>query len=729
MSQKNSATPKTQDGDGIDLRRVTGVLIDHVWLIVAITTLFAFAGLIYALLATPIYRADALVQIEQPSKSNPLDDVTTLLGREPPSQSEIEIIGSRMVLGRAVDILNLDVLVEPVRLPIIGGFLNRIGIERPKFANGWGYTWAEEKIAVEALSVDKAYLGKTFTLTVLSPQRYELYYDGEKLGDGEVQVATDFLDGGVALTVETIEAPPGAKFAVSRISRLLATNNLKKNLSISERGMETGILNWGLTGPDPESAEVMLRTIADIYVAQNIQHQSEEARRSLTFLEGQLPAVRAELAAAEDQLNAYRIDRESVDLSLETQSVLERLVNLDVKLNELEFSEAEISRRFTPSHPTYAALLDKKSQLEKEHAGIESKIGNLPVTQQEILRLQRDASVNQQIYVQLRNKVQEMQIAEASTVGNVRVLDEAEGFPKPVQPNKKLVLVYATLFGGLVSVGVVMLLGLLKRGVETQDEIESLGLPVLATVPVSEEQEKINRRIKRGRGRKHSPPGGLLALRNPADTSIEALRGLRTSLHFGVTKGANNRLMIASPSPGAGKSFISANLAAVCAQAGQRVLIIDGDMRKGTINKVFGERSEDGLSEILAGRPLKNVVRSVEGIENLHYISRGIVPPNPSELLAAPRFASILELYSQRYDLVIIDSPPILAVTDAAIIGNLVETTLLVARFQLNPVKEIEQAIHRLERSGVKVTGAVLNALERTAANAYGYGYYNYSYR
>ncbi|WP_136067218.1 polysaccharide biosynthesis tyrosine autokinase [Modicisalibacter radicis] len=745
MSQ-NLHSHAIQDNDEIDLGRLYGVLIDHKGTIASITVMFAIAGASYALLTDPIYQADALVQVEKAASKNPLADVTSLLGEEPPSESEIEIIRSRMVLGRAVDILNLDLLVEPVRFPVIGDFLTRIGIERPDSMfvsfldgiglqqstpgqKGWKYTWAGETIDVKSMPVTDAYLNETFTVTVRDENSYTLSYDDKVLGEGQVGTSSDFLGGDISILIGSISAPPGAAYELTHVPRLMAINDLRRNLSINEQGQKTGILNWGLTSPDPMLAEKTLATIADIYVSQNIQRQSQEARNSLNFLDSQVPAVRDELRLAEDSLNTYRTERDSVDLSLETQSILERLVNLESQLNELQFSEAEISRRFTPSHPTYAALLEKKRQLQSERENLESKIDGLPATQQEVLRLQRDVAVNQEIYVQLRNKVQEMQIAEASTVGNVRILDEAKVLPNPVKPDKGLIVILAALLGGMLAVGLVLLRAALNRGVETPDQLEQLGLPVYATVPLSEEQAKLNRRVKRTNGHAHSVAIGLLAERNPADTAVEALRSLRTSLHFAMLEGSDNRLMITGPSPAIGKSFICVNLASVCAQAGQRVLIIDGDMRKGHIHTLFGETSEGGLSEILAGRLLlEDSVRPVGNVENLYYLSRGVAPPNPSELLVTSTFKALLEEASERYDLVIVDSPPVLAVTDATIIGKNVGTSLMVARFQLNPPKEIKLAVRRLETGGVTVKGAVLNAMERKAATAYGYGYYNYTY-
>ncbi|WP_287123954.1 polysaccharide biosynthesis tyrosine autokinase [Chromohalobacter sp.] len=728
----NVPAPQTSKTDNdMELGRILGLLFDAKGLVISLIVLFALVGAAYAFFATPIFRADSLVQVETKTPKNPLADATAsaMMPQLPPSRAEMEIMKSRMVLGRAVDLLNLDIRVEPVRVPVIGGFLQRHQIAAPAFARDWGYAWGDDHIELAGMPVADEYLGKTFTLEVLDETRYALHYRGERLGEGSVGEEASFLGGAVGVEVESIAAAPGATFTLTHAQRVVAVDQLRDNFGVAEQGNGTGIISWSLTDPSPALAERVLATIGDIYVTQNIQRQSEEARKSLEFLSKQVPEVRGELSGAEQQLNAYRSEHDSVDISMETKSVLDRVVNLESQLNELEFSEAEISRRFTPSHPTYAALLEKKAQLQKELNTLEERINGMPETQQEVLRMQRDVSVNQAIYVQLRNKVQEMQIAEASTVGNVRVLDDSESFPRPVSPNKIMIIALATILGAAFAVAVVMLRAMFNRGLESPDQLEQLGLPVYAIVPKSDDQSRLSRRIRRG-GRSQSVPAGLLAWHRPLDVSIEALRSLRTSLHFAMLDSTDNRLMITGPSPGVGKSFITANLAAVCAQNGQRVLVIDGDMRKGQMHKIFKGPSEDGLSEILAGRhTLEEMVRPVESIEGLEYLARGVVPPNASELLASERFTELLAKASERYDLVIVDSPPVLAVTDATVIGKRVGTTLMVARFQLNPPKEIDLAMRRLDTGGVRVKGAILNGLERKAATAYTYGYYNYSYR
>ncbi|BCD97016.1 polysaccharide biosynthesis tyrosine autokinase [Marinagarivorans cellulosilyticus] len=716
-----SSSYKKHD-DGIDLPKLAALLFERKWLIAGITLAFILIGGIYSFLATPSYRADMLVQIEQPSRINPLSDVNTLLGKQPPSQAEIEIVRSRMVLGGAVDALQLDVIVKPLTFPVIGGFLNRIGIVRPGFAEGWRFVWANESIRVAQLTVSNSYLRKNFQLVVIDAQTYNIFYDDQNIGTGIVGEDSRFLNGEVTLSVHSIDAPAGAVFLLSRQPRLLAISNLKKALSVSERGQETGILSWSLIGPDPGSAETVLRTIGSIYVEQNIQHRSEETRQSLDFLEEQLPKVREELAQAEDMLNAYRIDKDSLDLPLETRSVLDRLVKLELQINELELTEAEISQRFTPTHPTYAALLDKKRQLTSDQTKIESKIERLPETHQQILRLQRDAAVNQQIYVQLRNKVQEMQIAEASTVGNVRILDRAEGFPKPVHPVKKLMLIYAAIFGVMCSVSLVMLLGLTKKGIALQSELEMLGLSVMATVPFYKKTKgKSDKRKAATVGRQN-----LIAQSDPTDTSVEALRALRTSLYFNLKSSSNNCLMITSATQGVGKSFIAANLAAVCAQAGQRVLLLDADMRKGSLHKYLDTKASGGFSDVLSGGDVNAHIRAYEGIDNLFYLPRGDLLPNSSERLAQPVLTEVLRSLASDYDLIIIDTPPVLAVTDAAVIGCQVGATLLAVRFEVSTPQEVQLALQRLQHAGVRVAGAVLNGLTPTAAATYGYGDYGY---
>ena len=295
-------------------------------------------------------------------------------------------------------------------------------------------------------------------------------------------------------------------------------------------------------------------------------------------------------------------------------------------------------------------------------------------------------------------------------------------------PKKKLVVAIATLLGAFAAIGFVLLRRALNPGLETPEAIEQLGLPVYATVPFSEEQKAIqeqNRRAAAGSGR----VAALLAVSHPHDLAVESLRSLRTSLHFAMLEATDNRLMISGPSPAVGKSFISANLAAVIAQAGQRVLLVDVDLRKGHLHKLFGAEADNGLSDVLARRcTVEQAIRST-ATENLSVIARGQIPPNPSELLMHANFTAFLDEVGRRFDLVILDTPPLLAVTDAAIVGRQAGTSLIVTRFGMNPAREIELTLRRFAQNGIEVKGAIFNGVEKRAARYGGYHYYQYEYK
>ena len=322
------------------------------------------------------------------------------------------------------------------------------------------------------------------------------------------------------------------------------------------------------------------------------------------------------------------------------------------------------------------------------------------------------------------NTAQQLKVSKAGTVGDVRIIDSAAVSSKPVGLSGAIVVVLSALLGLIISLGVVSLVRSLRVVVEDPEIIETqLGLPVYATIPHSKEEVAIFRRTKAVKG-----TGELLAIRNPEDDAIESLRGLRTTIHFAMMDASHNSLLITGSSPGLGKSFISKNLGAVLANAGQRIVIVDADLRKGHINKEFGLRRESGVSEYIAGSVRLEDVIKPTSIPNLWIVTTGQIPPNPSELLMHQRFEQLLDLLGQQFDTLIVDAPPILAVSDAAIIGRLTGATLMVARAGRHPIAELEQSIKKLNNSGVQVKGFVFNDLD-TNRQRYRYGYKGYVYR
>lgn len=703
--------------DEIDLGKLFGILLDAKWIIIITTFVFAVLGAAFALLSTPIYKADALIQIEQKSSggiSSLVGDMGELFSSESSATTEIEIIRSRMILGDTVDKFNLTTVVTPEYIPVLGKGLARLTGER-------------NVVNVSRFTIPRQVEDDRFSIVVLDSraQSYQLLRNDKLVLEG--QAGELVKKDGVELFVTDLNAKDGFEFSIRKRSPLDAIDWLKQNLSVSERGKQTGILELSFTGENRGEITGILNDIAQNYFLQNVERKSAEAEKSLAFLKDNLPNVKHSLTEAEDTLNAFRQKNDSIDLGLEAQSTLKVMVELEAQLNELTFKESEISQRFTKDHPAYRSLLDKRATLLKEKERLNQQIQKMPKTQREVLRMTRDVEVNQQIYVQLLNKVQELSIVKAGTVGNVRILDRAEAYAAPMKPKKALIVVLATLLGGMLSVAFVLVKAALHRGVENPDDIEQIGLSVYASVPKSNLQLELSNKLKRHR--KQNQELTLLAESNPADLSVEALRGLRTSLHFAMMEAKNNVLMISGPAPGIGKSFVSTNFSAVAAKTGQKVLLIDADMRKGNLHQPFGLAWENGLSDFLCGKIGLNEAIKTTQVDNLDIMTRGQVPPNPSELLMHPRFKELMEWASELYDLVIVDTPPVLAVTDPSIVGALAGTTLMVARFGMNTVKEIDVARNRFEQSGIEVKGVILNATEKKALSYYGYGYYNYSYK
>ncbi|ULR32460.1 tyrosine-protein kinase Wzc [Dickeya fangzhongdai] len=708
-------TSEADKADEIDLGRLLGTVLDHRWLIISITTIFTMLGILYALLATPIYQSDALVQVEQSSGDNLLKDISSVLpDAKPDSSAEIELIQSRMVIGKTVQDLALNTEVKEKFFPVVGKGVARLIGQQPG------------QISVSRLSVPASQLDEPMKLEVLENGTYRLDSKDEGTFDGKVGQLADH--NGIELLVSDIDAVPGTVFVVTKKNELSAIDDVLNNLTVADKGKDTGILNLSLSGEDPVLINKILNSISHNYLEQNVERKSEEAGKSLVFLQQQLPVVRASLEDSENKLNKFRQQNDSVDLSLEAKSVLDTIVDVESQLNQLTFREAEISKLYTREHPAYRALLEKRVTLEKERNSLNKRVGSMPKTQQEILRLTRDVNVGQEVYVQLMNKQQELSINKASTVGNVRIIDASMVQPKPVKPKKALSIALAAILGGIVSGGFVLLKTLLHKGIESPEQLESMGISVYASVPLSEWQQKRDREFAGKNKKRNARSDVLLAVGNPADLAIEAIRSLRTSLHFAMMEAKNNVLMISGASPGIGKSFISANLGAVIALAGQRVLIADCDMRKGYTHHMLGTTPDNGMSDILSGQIEAEKATRNTDVANMFFIPRGQIPPNPSELLMHKNFVAFVEWASRNFDIVLLDTPPILAVTDAAIISRQAGTSLLVARFEMNTPKEVEISIRRFEQNGAAIKGVILNAVIRRALSYYSYGYDSYQY-
>jgi len=713
------------DDEGLALGEIIAVLMDYRWLIAAISLMALLLGLVWVFASQPVYRADGLLQVEEKSSGmGSLKALQPLLGDDTTVSAELEILSSRMVLGRVVNKLKLDLVAVPRTLPLIGGAIaRRYQGDEPN--SPWlgltSFAWGGERIQVDSFDVPAAALDDRHTLIATAGGGFELFDEDEQLVlKGTVGKRSG--DRGYSIFVADLQARPGTQFRLIKRSAEATIDDLRRNYSVKERGKKSGVLELSLIGQDPQQIGVILDDILNTYVRQNVERRSAEAEKTLKFLETQLPALKTQVDSAEAAYNNYRQSRGSLDLSLETQGILKSLVEVENAAVLLKQERDELRQNFTPEHPRIQAMDNKLQRLNERRKQFEAEVSRLPDTQQTVLRLARDVEVSTKLYTELLNTAQQLRVSKAGTVGDVRVIDMAAVARKPVGASAVAILAIALLLGLLCSLVVIWLLRSLRVVVEDPEVIEAqLGLPVYATVPHSKAELELHRKSQSG-------VGELLAVVHPQEDAVESLRGLRTTLHFALLDAQHNSLLITGPSPGLGKSFISKNLGVVLAQVDKSVVIVDGDLRRGHLHKEFAIERAPGVSEYVAGQASLEDILKPTSVPKLWVVTTGQIPPNPSELLMHLRFEALLVELGARFDTVIVDAPPVLAVSDAAIIGRHVGATLMVARAGRHPIRELEQAVKRLNQAGVQVKGFVFNDLN-VSRQSYRYGYKGYVYR
>lgn len=696
-------------------------------------------GVLVILFADRVYKVDALVQVE-PSDSSmtaALGSLGQMFEQEQPVSAEIEILQSRLVVGQVVDDLHLDISAEPRRFPFIGSAIARWyeaaeptdvpATPAPARLGLSHFSWGGDRVEVVDFRVPASLYGEQFKLEALGDQRFALRDPRGAVilkGSAGQRESARMPQGEVSLFVRDIAARQGAQFRLLRLQRSVAIANLQKALSVSEQGKQSGVLQITLKGSDDaQRLTQVLNSLVQGYVRQNVERRSAEAQQQLEFLRDQLPGIKKQLEDAENQLNALRLQKGSADLTKETQLLLEQSVDLQGQTLELQQKRAEVGRLYTANHPVVRTLDEQLADLKSRSQQLENRVHRLPETQQELLRLQRDVEVNTELYTSMLNTSQGLDVARAGTVGNVRIVDQAVVPYEHWQPKPALVLVMSAFLGLVLGCGALFVQRALHSGVSDPTIVEQqLGLSSYAAIPYSQQQSTILRKL----ARQQTEATGLLALNAPHDPATEALRSLRTSLHFAMLQSRNNILAFTGPSPGLGKSFVSINLGAVLAGSGKRVAVIDADMRRGHLHEYLRGQRAPGLSDYILGQSYETVVRSTP-VDGLSFVSGGQLSPNPSELLLNERFGELLDRLSKEMDYVIVDTPPILAVTDAAIIGARAGSTFLVLKAGEHSLRMIEDCARRLRQANVDVRGVVFNQVG-LGGSYYGYGYGTYKY-
>lgn len=717
----------TNTEDTIDLKELFFSLIAQ-WKLIALCVILSLVCALLYLRATPdTYAVNALVQVEESKGASAalLGDLSSMIDQKQPAQAEIEILKSRLVLGTVIQNLNLDLKISGTQ----NSFTDRL------FAP---HDYSTEYLSKSVVFKDdeKAFEVRKFIVpAAYRDKQLELHFAGNKLNIIDPKTDQTVFSGSINANNQ-LQTPQGLwqvsifsqdqfkdAYLIEKQSLPAAVDSILENYAVAEKGKMTGVLGLNYQGQDQQHITKVLNSILTAYSQQNIERRSAESAQTLKFLDEQLPDLKKQLDVAEREFNKFRQQYNTVDVTKESELYLTQSVTLETQKAELEQKVAEAGAKYTSEHPVMQQMNAQLTALNKKIGELEGTLKQLPDLQRRYLQLYREVEVKTQLYTALLNSYQQLRIAKAGEIGNVRVVDTAVEPIEPIAPKKLQILILSIFLGGFLGTLLALLRNMMRSGIKDSTQIENeLDLPVYATVPRSPVQES---RIKLLKKKKHIP---VLAVKNGDDIAIESLRSMRTAIHFALSAAKNNIIMISGPAPEVGKSFISTNLAAILAQSAKRVLIIDADMRRGYLHKYFNTDNQPGLADYLNGfQELDAIIKPTE-IAGLSVITRGKNPTNPSELLSSAKFAALLEQLTPMFDHIIIDTPPVLAVTDGIIISQYTGVNLVIARYAKTQMKELELTVNRFEQVGVKVNGIILNDIQR-AAGGYGYGYgYNYSY-
>ena len=725
----------------IDLRQYLGVMIKRRWIIFTIFTVLVLTVAVNTFTAIPIYQATARIVIE---KENPnLVSIQEVMAVDSTGtdyyQTQYKIIESRAVARDVIRRLDLNNSTEFFPQPKDTIISNIKGWIRDTLSNAKKWIKSllktgEDKDGANAQAEDNA-----------SPD------------SGLVSAFIDRIDVSPIRNSRLVDVSAEAKNPImaARMANELVISYIDKNLEIKLLAAKDAVKWLG---------ERINEERKKVEAAEKALLRYKEENQIITSFSSDVENVTAQKLA---ELNAQVIDAESQRVEAETRyhqavtlknepdmldSIPEVLSNDLVKeIKKMEVAlynrMSELSKKYGRNHPQMVAIESELADLKKRKTVEAKRVVNslkneykLAIAREESLKqaldrqkteslnmnkkavqfgvLQREAESSRQMYELLIKRFKETSLTEEMKTGNIRIIDKAEVPRLPVKPKKKRNLLLAVIVGLSLGVGLAFFLEYLDNTIKLPEEIkEHLKIPYLGPVPAFSPD-----------GNQHTVSVDLVTIHSPKSTASESYRGIRTGILFSSADTTPQVIMVTSAGPKEGKTVSSANLSVTMANAESRTLLVDGDMRRPRIHKVFEMDRKIGLSSILVGTESPEDAIVASSIQGLDILPVGPIPPNPSEIIGSKKMEQFLNDLRKKYARIIIDSPPISAVTDAVALAQMVDTTLLVIRAGETPRQVIQNSLEQLYAVNANVLGAILNAVSVGRDSYYYYQYYYYYY-
>lgn len=726
-SKSLSKPIEQKDEDEIDLLALLFALLRGWKTILFFVLIGLLIGVLYSRYVNPTFKSDALIQIDDKSGGLPAlgENISELLGsQDSKAQTEAELVRSRMILEPVVNLLNLRISLSDPQISYVDRIKNNRTDTQINSPEAVALRTADGQAAISQFNVSQGYLNQDFTLT--RTDSGFLLSNGFDDFKGQLNQSEKFkgVDGQLQITVTDLPSN-SHPVTITKKSLQATTNEINQALSVVEKGKQTGIIELSMTGPNQEQASLILKEIVLSYIGQNQSRGSEDTTKTITFMETQIPVLKEKLEDSEAVFNEFRKKYGTIDVAKEAELLLTENSQIDLQLNELKLKKADLTTYYTEEHPLVIQINEQLQVLNSRKQEIDTTIGGLPELQREFLKLSQDTEINREIYLTLLKNYQQLQIAKAGQTGFARIIDLPISTFKAIAPKKALIWMLGLIVGLMLGSMLVLIKNLLRNVVKDPERLEAkTGIPVIATIPRSPLLTRL--------GKSKKSQNRLLAYADSNSLSYEAIKSLRTNLMFGMPTISDSAqrakvILVTGESPGVGKSFISSNLSEVFAQLNKKVLIVDADMRLGELHKMFNMTQDNGLGDYLAHDVAITTVVHPTIMDNVDFMPRGQHPHNPASLLSGDKFTTMMTELNAHYDYIILDSPPILAASDAIIMSQYADKVLMVTRYDKSIEGQVVYAIKQMHKANVQVDGIILNDVQQGLMSKYSY-HYSYAY-
>lgn len=690
-------TALLEPNKGLNIRGFWNVLVRNKKILVLTTLIALLAALLISLFMQPVYRASATLQIEKPSTT--VTDVVVDPTRRTEKdfwQTQIQLLQSRKLASRVMKQLNIE----------------EHFIAQPKFlASLRSNPPTPESTFLKGLSVEPLY----------NSQLLMVHYEA-----GDKELAAKIVNGIVDIHIQSLKADKADAANKTKQSLIKQKEQLKETLAQSEAELNNYARQHNII---ERSNRISTRTKSletiekEIFAEERKRINLEEELEQFDLItQGKQPAFIPKIAE-KTKIKKYLADLKPLARDYQQELAKGDTNNTRIPLLEKKIKKQQdklIKAAKTPQRQLngrYKIIKQKEESLRKHLAILQKR----SIAQQDKVstyqRLKQEVSTQRTHYQDLSNRINEVSmvgVVDELDSNNPIVVDPAVIPHKKFKPNLKTNLMLGTTMGFLLGLALIFLREFMDNSIKSTEEVEKLTqLPMFGVIPKSKNRE--------------SSVIAQQLITEPDSHIAEAIRSLRTSLSFSTETGAPQILCLTSSAAGEGKTSIATNLSISYALAGESVLLIDADLRKPTVAQLLNLKNHIGLSNLLSGQKSQQELILNTSVTNLHVLNAGPLPPDPVELLSRPMMEQLLRKCSERYDRIIIDSPPVLGLADALILSHLADATLLVIHAEKTDKALIKNSLKRLKQAKSHVLGTLMNQMSKMGAS-YAYRQYGKKY-